>query len=235
MPAAKKDQPAAKANAKPKASKKADAGGVPPRGREETREALLKAASELFGGKGPDAVSVRDVASAAGVNQGLVHRHFGSKEQLIRDLLGRNAAQFREAAANTDDLPTAVTQMFGVMEENPAFIRIIAYLLLEGYDPADYMTQTGGLSRLTELAAGQNGESPPIKAAILASRIMGWLLFEPYLLYSSSYEGDPKEARSEALRAVIADIAAWDARAPTSAAPPTIAKSRGKAKNRRDE
>jgi AcrR family transcriptional regulator len=178
---------------------------TPPRGRAETREALLKAASELFGAKGPEAVSVRDVATLAGVNQGLVHRHFGSKEKLIRDLLERDAAEFRDAAANTEDLPTALKQMFGVIEESPAFIRIIAYLLLEGYPPSEYLTQTGGLSVLTALTSASESGDPRLKAAIFASRIMGWLLFEPYLLYSSGYDGDPVAAREEALQGVLAD------------------------------
>jgi TetR/AcrR family transcriptional regulator, repressor for neighboring sulfatase len=189
---------------KPKVKKKAS----PPRGRAETREALLKAASELFGGKGPEAVSVRDVASLAGVNQGLVHRHFGSKENLIRDLLERDAAEFRKAAANTKDLPTALKKMFGVIEESPAFIRIIAYLLLEGYPPSEYLTQKGGLAVLTALANSLQDGDPHLRAAIFASRIMGWLLFEPYLIYSSGYHGDPKEARAEALRGVLEDAAA---------------------------
>jgi AcrR family transcriptional regulator len=178
-----------------------------PRGREQTKEALLKAAGELFGAKGPDAVSVRDVAGHAGVNQGLVHRHFGSKEQLIRALAGRDAAALRAAAANTDDLATALKQMLGVIEENPSFIRIIAYLLLEGYQPNDYLTRTGGLSLLAELADPSRSDGASLKAAVFASRIMGWLLFEPYLLYSSNYEGDPKEARATVLRDVLEDAA----------------------------
>jgi TetR/AcrR family transcriptional regulator, repressor for neighboring sulfatase len=195
-----------------------------PRGREQTKEALLKAAGELFGAKGPDAVSVRDVAGLAGVNQGLVHRHFGSKEQLIRGLAERDGAALRAAAANTDDLATALKQMFGVIEENPSFIRVIAYLLLEGYQPSDYMTRTGGLSRLAELADPSRSDAKSLKAAIFASRIMGWLLFEPYLLYSSSYGGDPREARAAVLREVLEDAAQFTEKARAGAKPAAVLK-----------
>ena len=47
------------------------------------QEALVAAAVELFAVRGPASVSVRDVARLAGVNQGLIYRHFGSKEALL--------------------------------------------------------------------------------------------------------------------------------------------------------
>lgn len=47
------------------------------------RDALLGAAIALFAEQGPASVSVRDIARRAGVNQGLIYRHFGSKEALL--------------------------------------------------------------------------------------------------------------------------------------------------------
>ncbi|HEX8936538.1 MAG TPA: helix-turn-helix domain-containing protein [Pseudonocardiaceae bacterium] len=38
----------------------------------------------LFGERGPDAVTVRDIAAAAGVSPALVVRHYGSKEVCVR-------------------------------------------------------------------------------------------------------------------------------------------------------
>jgi TetR/AcrR family transcriptional regulator, repressor for neighboring sulfatase len=46
-------------------------------------DALLESAIELFAHHGPASVSIRDVARHAGVNHGLVHRHFGSKDDLL--------------------------------------------------------------------------------------------------------------------------------------------------------
>src|SRR5512143_3225775 len=59
------------------------------RGRASVMEALLDAATELLAARGPAAVSVREIASRAGVNQGLLHRHSGSKEALLRSVLER--------------------------------------------------------------------------------------------------------------------------------------------------
>ena len=52
-----------------------------------TRQALLDAARELFAGKGFDRTTVRDIAALAGVNQALVFRYFGSKEELLGRVL----------------------------------------------------------------------------------------------------------------------------------------------------
>ena len=48
---------------------------------------LLEAADQLFGEQGYDAVSVGDLAKAAGVNKALVFYYFGSKEELFARVL----------------------------------------------------------------------------------------------------------------------------------------------------
>jgi AcrR family transcriptional regulator len=52
-------------------------------GPTRTRGAILDAARGAFAARGYDAVSVRSVAREAGVDPALVHRFFGSKEQLF--------------------------------------------------------------------------------------------------------------------------------------------------------
>jgi AcrR family transcriptional regulator len=52
-------------------------------GPTRTRGAILAAARAAFAARGYDAVSVRSVAREAGVDPALVHRFFGSKEQLF--------------------------------------------------------------------------------------------------------------------------------------------------------
>jgi AcrR family transcriptional regulator len=62
------------------------------------REALLRSAIELFADRGPASVSVRDIARHAGVNQGLIYRHFGSKDALLAEALERGSSQLFPAA-----------------------------------------------------------------------------------------------------------------------------------------
>ncbi|MQY17173.1 TetR/AcrR family transcriptional regulator [Nocardia macrotermitis] len=49
-----------------------------------TRAALLTAAQELFGERGFERATVRDIAARAGVNQALLFRYFGTKDELFR-------------------------------------------------------------------------------------------------------------------------------------------------------
>ena len=48
-----------------------------------TRQVILAAARELFAAHGVDGVSVRQIAAKAGVNHALVHRYFGTKDEMV--------------------------------------------------------------------------------------------------------------------------------------------------------
>jgi AcrR family transcriptional regulator len=49
----------------------------------ETRERLLRAAAEVFAERGYDGTRVADIAKAAGVSNGALYAHFGSKAELL--------------------------------------------------------------------------------------------------------------------------------------------------------
>jgi AcrR family transcriptional regulator len=49
----------------------------------ETRERLLQAAAEVFAERGYDGTRVADIAAAAGVSNGALYAHFGSKADLL--------------------------------------------------------------------------------------------------------------------------------------------------------
>jgi AcrR family transcriptional regulator len=61
-----------------------------------TRKRILKQAERLFAKTGIDAVSIRDITDAAGVNSAAIHYHFGSKSGLIEALLERWAGELVE-------------------------------------------------------------------------------------------------------------------------------------------
>jgi len=52
----------------------------------DARRHILEVAITLFAERGLDAVSVRDIVGAAGVNLGAINYYFGSKELLIREI-----------------------------------------------------------------------------------------------------------------------------------------------------
>ena len=58
----------------------------------DKREHILVVAEELFGEKGFDGTSVRDIAQAAGVNLAMISYYFGSKEKLLESLVELRAS-----------------------------------------------------------------------------------------------------------------------------------------------
>ncbi|WP_405149036.1 TetR/AcrR family transcriptional regulator [Sphaerisporangium sp. NBC_01403] len=59
----------------------------------ETRERLLRAAADVFAERGYDGTRVADIAAAAGVSNGALYAHFGSKAELIVTALRAHGRQ----------------------------------------------------------------------------------------------------------------------------------------------
>src|SRR3954449_9691138 len=59
----------------------------------QRREQILDAANALFAGRPYEEVSIKAIASAAGVTRGLVHHYFGGRKDVYIGLLERLGAQ----------------------------------------------------------------------------------------------------------------------------------------------
>ncbi len=82
-------------------------------GDEGTRERILDAAERLFAEKGFDGAPVREITAQAGCNIAAVNYHFGSKENLYREVFRRRLVALRdhrlarlEAVAGGEDRPS---------------------------------------------------------------------------------------------------------------------------------
>lgn len=73
--------------------------------REEAENALLDAAQELIAEQGIMRTSLAQIAARAGYSHGLVNHHFGTKDHLIEQLIGRGRQRFldRSMGARGDD------------------------------------------------------------------------------------------------------------------------------------
>jgi TetR/AcrR family transcriptional regulator, regulator of cefoperazone and chloramphenicol sensitivity len=113
---------------------------------EQTRQALIRAALKLFGSKGFDGTSTREIAAAANANIGSIAYHFGGKEGLraacasfIVETIQRVAAQalrFDDAgpkgeAAATASLNAALERMVTFVVAAPEAGEIVQFLLRE--------------------------------------------------------------------------------------------------------
>jgi TetR/AcrR family transcriptional regulator, repressor for neighboring sulfatase len=147
-----------------------------PIGKEEVVAAVLEAASELFAEKGPAATSIREVAARAGVNHGLLHRHFGSKHQLLAATLQHLAdsgANLRESGAPAEELEAA--------QELQA--RVMVRSTLDGFPIEELQKRFPGMERFLEQV--RSGVSDDRQARLLAAHAMalqfGWGLMAPTL------------------------------------------------------
>ena len=97
---------------------------------------LLRAAETLFGQKGLDGVSVREIAVEAGVHFGLIRYHFGSKEGLYRACIERygqtrllSAKRFLDPPESREDfilnLKYAIEDIVNTQLENPQLTRLV--------------------------------------------------------------------------------------------------------------
>jgi AcrR family transcriptional regulator len=154
-----------------------------PRGREQVRAALIQSASQLFAERGPAGVSVRDVAAHAGVNHGLVHQYFGSKQALLGEVLEFLATGIARRSEEIVDL----TELFDVTAANP-FWRVLARTILDGEDPTRLQKSFPTVGRIvdffTSLQAGGRLDDydPRILSAMIVALGLGWLLFEPFVI-----------------------------------------------------
>ena len=75
-----------------------------------SREAVFNAAADLFSRHGFDAVTVDDIARAAGVNRAMLYYHFADKLALYRDIVCRMLDEAGARVAAIVDLPLAAPE-----------------------------------------------------------------------------------------------------------------------------
>jgi TetR/AcrR family transcriptional regulator len=92
----------------------------------DSRELLLIAALRSFAEKGFDGATTRDIATAAGVNHGLIRYYFGDKEKLWRAAVAQAFSQLAAGIATVRDGPTVTTdrERAGLLIRN--YVRFVA-------------------------------------------------------------------------------------------------------------
>jgi AcrR family transcriptional regulator len=139
---------------------------------EATRAALVRAALELFGARGFEATSTREIAAASNANIAAIAYHFGGKEGL------------RTACA--DFVVAAIGEVFAAAEGEA--------------EPAGTLTQAGARGALSRIASGLidaivvRGEARPIVRFVLRE------MFEPSAAFERLYGAiGPMHARACAM------------------------------------
>ena len=116
----------------------------------ETKQKILDTAERLFAENGYAATSLRHIIAEAGVNLAAIHYHFGSKQDLLDQLIIRKAGpmnerrlrlldQFEAEAApappQVEKIMEALITPAILMEKSPEFVKLIGRMLAEGLMP----------------------------------------------------------------------------------------------------
>jgi AcrR family transcriptional regulator len=160
-------------------SRRADA----PLGRDEVVAAVLESAADLFAERGPAATSIRDIAARSSVNHGLIHRHFGSKDNLVGavlDHLGQHLAELLAADAEGIKIAAAVDRQ----------LRVLARTSLDGYTIGELQNRFPTMEKLLE--AVRERQPTDLDARLAAAHAialqLGWVLFGGFLRASTGLE-----------------------------------------------
>ena len=94
------------------------------------REGILNSAETLFAQKGFAATSMREIAGQVGVTPAMVHYYFGSKIQLLRNVLDRTLQPLAEAVEEmretaTDPVRGFTTLLIRMASEHPNLLVLL--------------------------------------------------------------------------------------------------------------
>lgn len=113
-------------------------------GRTETRDRLADVGLHVFSTVGYDGASLRDIERQAGVSRGLVAHHFGTKDALWKECVGRLMQEFYEELTEVRDLLTDVSAAERARLMQKVYVRFVArhpeyprLILLAGTDGSD--------------------------------------------------------------------------------------------------
>ncbi len=174
-----------------------------PIGKDEVSAAVIDAAAQLFAEKGPAATSIREVAARAGVNHGLLHRHFGSKRQLLAATLQHladDAAALRASGASQSQLEAAYEFQARVMVRST----------LDGFPVEELQQRFPGMEAFLEQVRADHSDDRT--ARLLAAHGMalqvGWGLLGPTLRVAFGLQdlddGEIRAAVAEQIAKIVA-------------------------------
>ena len=191
---------------------------------EETRERLLRAGAAVFQARGFEGTRVADIAQAAGVSNGALYSHFGSKAELLAEALRDHGPQ-ELASLFLDDPERSVIDLLvtlgqGLPERPPEPGALVIEALVASRRDREVATAMGGHLRerddwLVEIIRqGQaTGTVAPDLSPDAVSRYCLMLLLGSILLPAAGLppvDGDDWavliERLGEALKPVGADV-----------------------------
>lgn len=181
--------------------------GIPeadrPVGRAAVRRAVLGTARRVFAARGPRA-PLREVAEAAGVNLGLIHRHIGNKEDLLAEVLESGLRHGTARADAHGDAGSAIRAMMLGATENPDFSRMLLWLSL---DPSAVgRSMVDAPNRPARAVARMDPPPDRIALAMAVSTIYAWPVLREQILDVLEFTPEQRENVDSQIADLVARV-----------------------------
>lgn len=158
-----------------------------PRDPVATREAILEAASGQLARRGPEGISLSEVAHAAGVNRGTAYQHFETRDKLVEATVNWVSSRlFRAVFGDPDTIgerrveeadPADLTdRLASFAMANPELCRVWLMQVLASPDPSNdpfWREYVGSIERFAATDLAQPGiDSEVLSVMVLAGSFL---------------------------------------------------------------
>ena len=178
---------------------------------------IRNAAMRLFADRGAAAVTVREIAAAAGVSPALVMHHYRSKDGL-KDAVDRRAVAFFEeligelARIGEEGGSASLAELLaGRLESEPAMTAYVRRLLLDGGEAADalfarlFEATAAGMRSLVEAGIARPAQDERIRTAFLLANDLSVVLLRGQIARATGTDPLTREGLA-AWTAVVMDV-----------------------------
>ena len=170
--------------------------------------AILRAAAELMAERSPSSVSLREVAARAGVNYGLIHRHYGTKDRLLVALFQEFVLYGGQFIRSSETIDEAIEGTFTA--DSGGWARIFSWVALDGVPPERTFRDPSIMAAFQDLIvrAWESDVPPPerprfdprVVSSFVMLMISVWDFYAPYMRQVDDWtDRDLADARAEVM------------------------------------
>ena len=144
---------------------------------EGTYQAILDAAEELMAERGPEGLTVSEVAHRAGVNRTTAYQHFRTREQVIEAVTARLSNEVSRVLESDLSLGERIDHMVKLHLDRPEIARLWLFQMLSDAPlPHDrsWERYLRGLAALAASDRSQDGIDPEMLGCILLGATLVW-------------------------------------------------------------
>jgi AcrR family transcriptional regulator len=156
---------------------------APPKRRRDpasTREAILAAARELMAERGPEGMTISEVAHRAGVNRGTAYQHFRTRDELAAAVHRGFSETLTSMLTGERPVGERIDRFLEFFVEHPEFARLWIHEILASPDGApseSWENFVATLEAFTQSGRSQPGIDPEMLGRILLGAPLVWSLW----------------------------------------------------------